>query len=102
MTKGSNHMSSQQSTVGVGPSSLVVRPSSAHSSIGLGESLRIALDTLMANKLRTGLTALGVIIGVAAVVALLALGRGSAEAIAESITKNGANQIGRASCRERV
>jgi putative ABC transport system permease protein len=86
-------MSSQQSAVGVEPSSLVVRPSSAHSSISLAESLRIALDTLMANKLRTGLTALGVIIGVAAVVALLALGRGSAEAIAESITKNGANLL---------
>jgi putative ABC transport system permease protein len=86
-------MSSQQSAVGVEPLSLVVRRSSAHSSISLAESLRIALDTLMANKLRTGLTALGVIIGVAAVVALLALGRGSAEAIAESITKNGANLL---------
>src|SRR5919205_439060 len=93
MTKGSDLMSSQQSTVGVGPSSLVVRPSSAHASISLGESLRIALDTLMANKLRTGLTALGVIIGVAAVVALLALGRGSQEKIAESITQNGANLL---------
>jgi putative ABC transport system permease protein len=59
----------------------------------LAESLRIALDTLAANKLRTFLTALGVIIGVAAVVALLALGRGSQEAIAESITKNGANLL---------
>jgi putative ABC transport system permease protein len=61
--------------------------------IGLGESVRIALDTLMANKLRTFLTALGIIIGVASVVALLALGRGSQEQIAESITKNGANLL---------
>lgn len=74
------------------PSSVVGRRSSP-GSISLGESLRIALDTLMANKLRTGLTALGVIIGVAAVVALLALGRGSQETIAESITKNGANLL---------
>jgi putative ABC transport system permease protein len=79
--------------MGVAPSSVVRGQSSNRGSIGLGESLRIALDTLMANKLRTGLTALGVIIGVAAVVALLALGRGSAEAIAESITKNGANLL---------
>jgi putative ABC transport system permease protein len=93
MTKGGNLMSSQQSAAGVGPSSFVVRPSSTHSSISLGESLQIALDTLAANKLRTCLTALGVIIGVAAVVALLALGRGSQEAIAESITKNGANLL---------
>jgi putative ABC transport system permease protein len=86
-------MNSQQSAAGVGPSSIVLRPSSAHSSISLGESLRIALDTLLANKLRTFLTALGVIIGVASVVALLALGRGSQEQIAESITKNGVNLL---------
>src|SRR3954471_8761394 len=93
MTKGSDRMHGQQSVAGAGLSSLVVRPSSAHSSISLTESLRIALETLMANKLRTLLTALGVIIGVAAVVALLALGRGSQEQIAESITKNGANLL---------
>src|SRR6185436_18851327 len=78
---------------GVGPWSLVLRPSSPAGSISLAESIRIALDTLLANKLRTFLTALGVIIGVAAVVALLALGRGSQEQIAESITKNGANLL---------
>lgn len=93
MTKGSDLMSNQQSAASAGPSSLVVPASSAHGSISLGESLRIALDTLAANKLRTCLTALGVIIGVAAVIALLALGRGSQEAIAESITKNGANLL---------
>jgi putative ABC transport system permease protein len=75
------------------PLSIVHRPSSAHSGISLAESLRIALETLMASKLRTALTALGVIIGVAAVVALLALGRGSQEEIAESITRNGANLL---------
>ncbi len=78
---------------GVGPSSVGVRPSSDSAGISLGESIRIAFDTLMANKLRTFLTALGVIIGVASVVALLALGRGSQEQIAESITRNGANLL---------
>src|SRR5205823_11094463 len=61
--------------------------------IGLFESLRIALDALLANKLRSVLTALGVIIGVASVVALLAIGRGSQEQIAERITANGANLL---------
>src|SRR5438552_8074196 len=61
--------------------------------IGLFESLRIALDALLANKLRTLLTALGVIIGVASVVALLAIGRGTQEQIAERITANGANLL---------
>lgn len=61
--------------------------------IGWGETLRFALATLRANPLRTLLTALGVLIGVAAVVALLAIGRGSQEAITASITANGANLI---------
>ncbi|NTU80985.1 MAG: FtsX-like permease family protein [Chloroflexales bacterium] len=57
------------------------------------ESLRFALSTLRGNPLRTLLTALGVLIGVAAVVALLAIGRGSQESITSSITANGANLI---------
>jgi hypothetical protein len=42
------------------------------SGAGMGESLRIALSSLRANKLRTILTMLGIIIGVASVVALMA------------------------------
>jgi putative ABC transport system permease protein len=61
--------------------------------ISLGESIGIAFDTLLANKLRTVLTALGVIIGVAAVVALLALGRGAQQQVADAITANGANLL---------
>ncbi len=61
--------------------------------IGWGETLGFALATLRANPMRTLLTALGVLIGVAAVVALLAIGRGSQEAITSSITANGANLI---------
>jgi putative ABC transport system permease protein len=61
--------------------------------IGLAESVRISFATLMSNKLRTVLTALGVIIGVASVVALLAIGRGSQQQIEERITANGANLL---------
>ena len=61
------------------------------SSIRLGETLRIALKALLGNKVRSFLTALGVIIGVAAVVVLLALGRGAQEQITERLTANGAN-----------
>ena len=57
------------------------------------ESLRIAFGSLVANKLRSLLTALGVIIGVAAVVALLAIGNGSQASITASITANGANLL---------
>src|SRR5690242_2052478 len=54
--------------------------------ISLAETIEIALKSLTANKLRTLLTALGVIIGVAAVVALMAIGRGSQDAITSAIT----------------
>jgi putative ABC transport system permease protein len=61
--------------------------------ISLTETIEIALGSLTANKLRTLLTALGVIIGVAAVVALLAIGRGSQDSITAAITANGSNLL---------
>ena len=61
--------------------------------ISLAETIQIALSSLVANKLRTLLTALGVIIGVAAVVALMAIGRGSQESITSAITANGSNLL---------
>jgi putative ABC transport system permease protein len=61
--------------------------------ISLAETARISLKSLVANKLRTLLTALGIIIGVAAVVALLAIGQGSQASITATITANGANLL---------
>ncbi len=61
--------------------------------ISLLESISLAWSTLMANKVRTILTALGVIIGVASVVALLAIGNGSQAEITDQITANGANLL---------
>ena len=43
----------------------------------LAESLRIALGAIAANKLRSSLTILGMMIGVAAVIVLVAVGNGS-------------------------
>jgi putative ABC transport system permease protein len=45
--------------------------------VRLAEALRVALDALRANRLRSLLTMLGVIIGVAAVVILVAIGSGA-------------------------
>src|SRR4051812_36018631 len=58
---------------------------------GLWESLRIALSSLRANKLRTILTMLGIIIGVASVVALMAIGNGAQVAITSQISSIGSN-----------
>ena len=49
--------------------------------------------TLAANKVRTGLSMLGILIGVAAVVAMLALGRGAQQAIEKQLASLGSNML---------
>ncbi|HBO33354.1 MAG TPA: multidrug ABC transporter substrate-binding protein [Anaerolineaceae bacterium] len=56
-------------------------------------NFRIALRALMANKLRSSLTMLGIIIGVAAVVALLSIGRGATSSITDQVEGMGTNLI---------
>jgi len=55
----------------------------------LGEILRVALGALRANKLRSLLTMLGIVIGVAAVIAVVALGTGAQSAVKERISSLG-------------
>src|ERR1700694_2900608 len=57
------------------------------------ESIRISLRSLGANKLRSGLTMLGIIIGVGAVIALMSIGRGAQASILSSIQANGTNLL---------
>ncbi|HEX6303066.1 MAG TPA: ABC transporter permease [Anaerolineales bacterium] len=52
-----------------------------------------ALESISANKLRSGLTILGIIIGVAAVIAMVSLGRGAENAITGSIQGIGSNLL---------
>jgi putative ABC transport system permease protein len=61
--------------------------------MNISESFLTALDSLFANKLRSLLTMLGVIIGVAAVIALLAIGNGVSRSITNEITAIGTNLI---------
>ncbi len=56
-------------------------------------SVRIALGALRVNKLRSALTMLGIIIGVAAVIAMVAVGSGATARIAEQIQSIGSNVI---------
>ncbi len=56
-------------------------------------SVMMALRGLTANKLRSFLTMLGVIIGVGAVIVAIAIGQGSRAAVAESIQKLGTNVL---------
>ncbi len=53
----------------------------------------IAIESIMANQLRSLLTALGIIFGVAAVITMLAIGRGAQQEILEQIKMVGVNNI---------
>jgi putative ABC transport system permease protein len=55
--------------------------------------MTIAMESIMANKLRSILTALGIIFGVAAVISMLAIGRGAKQEILEQIKMVGVNNI---------
>ena len=61
--------------------------------MSLLDLLRTALRSVVANKLRAVLTMLGVVIGVASVIAMLALGNGARAAVAATFQSLGANQI---------
>ncbi len=55
--------------------------------------LKQGFDNLYANKIRTGLSMLGILIGVAAVVAMLALGKGARAAVEQQLSSLGSNLL---------
>ena len=57
------------------------------------ENFKIAIRALRANKMRSVLTMLGIVIGVATVVALLSIGKGATASITSSIQSNGSNLL---------
>ena len=57
------------------------------------ENLRIAIRSVRANALRSGLTMLGIIIGVAAVIAMVAIGSGAQKNVSDRIRSLGANVL---------
>lgn len=61
--------------------------------INIPSTLKISLRALRVNKMRSGLTMLGIIIGVGAVIAMLAVGTGASKKIAEQISSMGSNLL---------
>ena len=59
----------------------------------LVDALRSALQSLVTNKLRSALTMLGVIIGVAAVIAMVAIGNGAQENVQRAVLQLGSNLV---------
>ncbi len=59
----------------------------------IGETVKVALSSIRANKLRAALTMLGIVIGVGAVIAVVALGSGAQKAVEDRINALGANVL---------
>jgi len=68
----------------------------AHAGVGkaeFGDHIRQALRAISSHKMRSSLSMLGILIGVAAVIAMLALGRGAKESIAQRLASMGSNLL---------
>src|SRR5512140_2989544 len=61
--------------------------------MSIAQAFLEALESLSGNKLRSGLTVLGIVIGVAAVIAMLAVGQGAQASITGSISGIGTNLL---------
>jgi len=61
--------------------------------IGFGEILHVSLRSLRANKMRSALTTLGIVIGVAAVVAMFAIGTGASRNVEAQMASMGTNLL---------
>ncbi|HEX4307879.1 MAG TPA: ABC transporter permease [Solirubrobacterales bacterium] len=57
------------------------------------ETLRTAWVGLLSHRMRTALTVLGITIGIASVIVLIAVGKGSSDAVQESIDELGSNTL---------
>jgi ABC-type antimicrobial peptide transport system permease subunit len=61
--------------------------------MSVGEAVRVALQGLTSNKLRSLLTMLGIIIGVGSVIAMMAIGEGANQAARASLQAMGTNVL---------
>jgi putative ABC transport system permease protein len=61
--------------------------------MNIWQAVTEALESLASNKLRSGLTILGIVIGVAAVIAMISIGRGAQNSITGSIQGIGTNLL---------
>ncbi|MFY9377635.1 MAG: ABC transporter permease [Peptococcia bacterium] len=61
--------------------------------MNIWEGIKMAVSALKDNKIRSLLTALGIIIGVGAVIALISIGQGATKSVTDSISSMGSNLI---------
>ncbi len=72
---------------------IVFEPIDTEGSVSWFEIVRTAYESLLANRVRSFLTMLGVIIGVASVIALLAIGAGASNSITSQVQSFGTNAL---------
>ncbi|MCA9887891.1 MAG: ABC transporter permease [Anaerolineae bacterium] len=65
----------------------------ANGGMSLNQNVAMALDAIWVNKMRSGLTMLGIIIGVMAIVSLLSIGQGAQASVTDTITGAGSNVL---------
>jgi len=84
-----------EDTIPVSGSSAEEQPSEKQRNFGADmiANVRIALKAVRVNKMRSALTMLGVIMGVAAVIAMVALGQGTKQKIAKQMERLGSNRL---------
>src|SRR5487761_302406 len=61
--------------------------------MSISQALRVALSSLLANKLRSALTMLGMMVGVGAVITLMSIGQGAQAAVAAQFNSLGTNLV---------
>jgi putative ABC transport system permease protein len=61
--------------------------------LNLGDAFAVSIEALVSNKLRACLTMLGIVIGIGAVIALMAVGQGSQKAVQDRIAGLGSNLL---------
>jgi putative ABC transport system permease protein len=82
-----------EAVVGVGAVAAEAAARQGGAKMLIGETVTVALEALRANRLRSFLTMLGIVIGVAAVIAMVAFGRGAERAVNERIAALGTTLV---------
>ncbi len=83
----------KSSTLPPPPQQLTLPPLPLGSGLSLSESVKMAAKTLVANKMRSSLTMLGIIIGNASVIAMVGLGQGAQKLASEQFESLGPNVL---------
>ena len=61
--------------------------------MNIGNLVKIAISSLFRNKMRTALTMLGIIIGIASVIAMVSIGQASTQSVKSELSSMGSNMI---------